>query len=115
MTCRRHQRAGFLDGGRRIGLVAEPLGELLLGRGEFRERIDKAADHHRRHVLYHIDEDRPVENQVHGAAHARIVERLSLVVDPGRVDHALVVIGRGRHPGRVALALRAVTGSVART
>ena len=57
----RHQRAGFLDRSGRIRLVAEPLVALLLRGGVVGERVEKAADHHRRHVLDDLDQRRPVE------------------------------------------------------
>ena len=106
LVSRSHQRTGFLEGGRGILLVAEPLAEFLRGRGEFRERIDETADHHRRDILDDIDEHRLVQHQMHGAAHPRIVERLFLVVDPGRLDHALVVIGRSHSGGRLGFPRR---------
>ena len=100
---RRHQRLRLLDRGGRIGLIAEPLASSLR-RGEFRERVDEAADHHRRHVLDDVDQHRLVEHQMEGAAHPRIVERLLLVVHPGRLDHALVVVGAGHARRRLGLA-----------
>jgi hypothetical protein len=97
MAGRGHQRTGLFDRGRGIRLVAELFAELFPGCGEFRERINKPADHHRRHVLDDIDQDGLVQGQVQGAADPLIIERFSLVVHPGRLDHALVVVG-SRHP-----------------
>jgi hypothetical protein len=81
------------------GLITEPLFEFLLGRSEFRERVKEAADYQRRDVLDDFDQSRPVEHEVHRAAYPRVVERFSLIIEPRRVDHALV-IGGGRHPRR---------------
>src|ERR1700730_14193416 len=86
MACRSHQRPSLLDGGRRIRLVAEPFTEFLLRCCELRERIDEAPDHHWRHILDDLHQHRLVQHQVHGSAHPRIVERLSPVVYPGRLE-----------------------------
>ena len=96
MPGRGHQCASFLDRRCLIDLIADPFGQLLLRRGKLRERIDEAADHHRRHILDDIHQHRLVQHQVHSAAYPRIVERFFLVVDPGRVHHALVM-GVGRN------------------
>lgn len=94
-----HQRLGFLDRRSRVGLVAEALHQLLLGRGELREWIDETADHHRGEILDDLDQHRPVEYQMQGASDARIVIRLALVVRPRGLDHALIVVGPC-HAGR---------------
>ena len=47
-----------------------------------------------------------VEREMHGAAHARIVERLLLGVQPGALDHALVEVGGGHARRRLRLARR---------
>ena len=94
MTRRNHQRAGFVDRSRGVRLIAKSFGELLFRRGELGERIDEAAKHHRSDILDDFHQHRLVENKVHGAAHPWIVEGFFLVVDPGCVNHALVVRGR---------------------
>src|SRR5205807_5696262 len=97
LTGRRHKCAGFLDRSLRIRPVAEPFIALLLRRSELRERIEEAADHHWRHILDNLYQHWPVEDQVYRAPDPRIVERFSLVVDPGCVNDTLIV-GLGRHP-----------------
>jgi hypothetical protein len=69
------QSSGFLDRGCGIGLVAEPFREFLLGRGILGKWVDEAARRHRGDILDDFGQDRPVEGEVHGAAHPRIVER----------------------------------------
>src|SRR3954463_1569784 len=57
----RHQRPGFLDRSGGIRLVARPLVALLLWGGVVRERVDKAADYHRRYILHHLDQRWPAK------------------------------------------------------
>ncbi len=70
-----------LSAAARIALIADPLEQFLLRRREIRERIDEPADLHRGDVLDDLDQGRPVEREMEGAPHPRIVERLFLAVD----------------------------------
>ncbi len=103
---RGHQCLGFLDRRCRVGLITKTLAEFGQRRGELRERIDEAAHHHRRDVLHHVDQHRLVEHEVEGPAHSGIVERLLLVVHPGRLDDALVEVHARHALGRLDPALR---------
>src|SRR5207237_5326787 len=64
--------------------------ELVLGRGEFRKRIDESSCHQWGDILYDIHQDLLLEKQMHGAPDAWIVERLSFGIQPGGVNDALV-------------------------
>jgi hypothetical protein len=50
--------------------MAEPFLELLLGRGELRERVDKAAGYHRSDILDDLDQDPVVEGEIQCCARA---------------------------------------------
>ena len=68
----------------------------LRWRGKFREGIDKPTDQRRGHVFDHIDQDVPIQRQVHGPPHAWIIERLFGVIDPHGMNDALVEIDKGQ-------------------
>ena len=106
VACRRHQGLGLFDRGRRVGLVTWAFLQVLDRRGELGEGIDEAADHHRCHILHDVDEHGPLEHEMDGAPHARIVEWLLLAVRPSGLDHALVVVERGHARRALGLARR---------
>ena len=48
-------------------LIAEPLGKLVVGRGELGKRINEASHHQRRNILHDVHQNLLLEEQMHGA------------------------------------------------
>src|ERR1700719_3671624 len=83
-------------------LIAETLDELVPGRGELGKRVDESPGHQRGDILHHINQDRLVEQQMHGGPDPAIIKRRPFGIHPGRVNYALVEF-RGGQAGLVGL------------
>ena len=86
----------FFDRRGRIGLIAQALRQPGFWGGEFREGIDKTSHQHGGDLFHHFHQDGFVEHQMHGPAYTRVVKRFAGVVDPHRLNDALIII-RARH------------------